>query len=87
MCTLLNKVRVGDLVNTRTLVQSLAIKDESQSVNQRDGSRVNQRDASRVQTLAKEDDRLEYKDDSDQSEIGRGVLYCELDTDDNSPLP
>ncbi|KAL1812119.1 hypothetical protein ACET3Z_022184 [Daucus carota] len=81
------QVRVGDLVNTRTLVQSLATKDESQSVNQRDGSRVNQRDASRVQTLAKEEDRLEYKDDSDQSEIGRGVLYCELDTDDNSPLP
>lgn len=76
---MLNKVRVGDLVNTRTLVQSLATKDESSS--------VNQRDASRVQTLPKEDDRLEYDDDLDQSEVGRGVLYCELDTDDNSPIP
>ncbi|KAK1359205.1 K(+) efflux antiporter 3, chloroplastic [Heracleum sosnowskyi] len=73
------QVRVGDLVNTRTLVQSLATNDESRS--------VNQRDASRVQTLPKEDDRLEYDDDSDQTEIGRGVLYCELDTDDNSPIP
>lgn len=73
------QVRVGDLVNTRTLVQSLETKDESSS--------VNQRDASRIQTLSKEDDRLEYADDLDQSEVGRGVLYCELDTDDNSPIP
>lgn len=77
---MLNKVRVGDLVNTRTLVQSLSTKDELRSVNQRDGSRV--------QTLAKEDDRLEYDDDDlDQSEVGRGVLYCELDSDDKSPIP
>lgn len=76
---MLNKVRVGDLVNTRSLVQSLATKDKSLS--------VNRRDASRIQTLPKEDDRLEYDDELDQSDVGRGVLYCELDTDDNSPKP
>lgn len=76
---MINKVRVADFVSTRTLVPSLSTKDESQRMSQRGGNYI--------QTLPEEVDQIEYSDELDESEDGRGVLYCELETDNNSPIP
>lgn len=72
---MINKVRVTDLVSTRTLVPSLSTNDESQRMSQTGGNYI--------QTFPEEVDQIEY---SDESEDGRGVLYCELETDNNSPI-
>ncbi|KAM7459259.1 hypothetical protein LguiA_036759 [Lonicera macranthoides] len=75
---LLDKFRVTDLVASQKATPSLSMEDGSFRVNRTNGNAATL--MSQVEV-----DQTEYDVELEQSEDGRGVLYCELDTEKNSP--
>ncbi|KAM0061062.1 putative regulator of K+ conductance, cation/H+ exchanger, NAD(P)-binding domain superfamily [Helianthus debilis subsp. tardiflorus] len=69
------QVRVGDLVSTRKSGAGLPAKEESVRISQAERDRI---------LMTQEPPKPKPKSQS-SGEDGRGVLYCELDMDNNAP--
>lgn len=69
------QVRVADLAATRKPVPALSRKEESVRISQLDRDRI----------LMTQEKLEQPKRSDNEGEDGRGVLYCELDTDNDIP--
>ncbi|KAA8545699.1 hypothetical protein F0562_020850 [Nyssa sinensis] len=74
------QVRVADLLGAQTSIPSISTKDET--------FRVSQTDINHMLSSQGEVDQSEYDGELHQSEDldGKGVLYCELDTQNSFPV-
>lgn len=72
------QVRVADLVGARTPSSSLSASEDS--------LRISQSDRNRILMSQEEVDQSEGNGELNESEDGRGVLYCELDTENNKSV-